>query len=418
MGLIIKLFVQGALQGNKQWGNPTKAESAYLDQNYSSPLNLPEYMKVECRNIDGDKAVFYTFHFQKNVNGVGGRPDSYLSLTLKLNAYYVDIQNIYAILKVTCHKYCIGELLEERQNYVQYIIEDFQSKDQRLKELEKSVKDYINMFSHQVDLMRLDDIPLSKTGLRSLALSDSDKATTLQQIKQNGGIIVSEFYPSFKEQTIEKNFQKKLEEIKEDHEATIERLNQTSLQQQENLKRLLEEAQNNSKKRQNETANEYKAEIERLNQQITDLEKQLEKAQNNSKKWQNEANTSDTTWERNLPVIITQSEKDEHQNNEYSKSRRNTFRKKVIEKPFKVISILFMGISFLLLLRVFVCLSTTNVRLSKINSILTDVKQALPHNSNSKKHSSSKQSSKTEKKKKNSQGSHPKQEKTKNKKHL
>ena len=155
MALTVKLFVHGVPAGKKQWGKFCEEDQRYLDQFYQGSKNIQEYMKVECRSIAGSPSVFYTFIIGKNINACDGRQGSYFALTLKMNSYYRDIQNIYAILKAAYHKYCMGLLLADRQNFVQFAIPDFKDKNEELLALEKSISDYIFKFSHDSDIKPL-----------------------------------------------------------------------------------------------------------------------------------------------------------------------------------------------------------------------------------------------------------------------
>ena len=200
MAFTVKLFVHGVPAGKKQWGMSCKEDQLYLDQFYQGNKDIQEYMKVECRNIAGSPSVFYTFIIGKNINACDGRQGSYFALTLKMNSYYRDIQNIYAILKAAYHKYCMGLLLTDCQNFVQFAIHDFQNKNEELLALEKSISDYISNFSHDSDIKPLDKQMLVAGKTKSICLSDCDSESALQLIRANGSILVSEFYASFREQ--------------------------------------------------------------------------------------------------------------------------------------------------------------------------------------------------------------------------
>jgi hypothetical protein len=272
MAFTVKLFVHGVPAGNKQWGKFCKDDQLYLDQFYQGNKNIQEYMKVECRNIAGSPSVFYTFIIGKNINACDGRQGSYFALTLKMNSYYRDIQNIYAILKAAYHKYCMGLLLTDCQNFVQFAIPDFQNKNEELLALEKSISDYISNFSHDSDIKPLDKQMLAGRETKSISLSDCDAESALQLIRTNGSIRVSEFYPSSREQKQEQLYAEELRSVQTRCDAKINEIESSTQQTLNDLRCQFESEKSNSAKREKEQLNA-------LNQRLAEAEEKLGKAQ-------------------------------------------------------------------------------------------------------------------------------------------
>lgn len=272
MAFIVKLFVHGVPAGKKQWGKFCKEDQLYLDQFYQDNKDIQEYMKVECRNIAGGPSIFYTFIIGKNINACDGRQGSYFALTLKMNSYYRDIQNIYAILKAAYHKYCMGLLLTDCQNFVQFTIHDFQNKNEELLALEKSISDYISNFSHDSDIKPLDKQMLVVGKTKSICLSDCDAESALQLIRANGSILVSEFYASFREQKREQLHAEELKSAQTRYAAEINKIEASSQQTLNDLRHQFESEKSKSAKREKEQLNA-------LNRRLVETEEKLGKAQ-------------------------------------------------------------------------------------------------------------------------------------------
>lgn len=272
MAFTVKLFIHGVPAGKKQWGQFCKEDQLYLDQFYQGNKDIQEYMKVECRNIAGSPSVFYTFIIGKNINAYNGRQGSYFALTLKMNSYYRDIQNIYAILKAAYHKYCMGLLLTDCQNFVQFAIPDFQNKNKELLALEKSISDYISNFSHDSDIKPLDKQMLAGGETKSISLSDCDAESALQLIRANGSILVSEFYASFREQKREQLHAEELKSVQTRCDTEINKIESSTQQTLNDLKRQFESEKSSSAKRE-------KKQLDALNQRLAEAEEKLGKAQ-------------------------------------------------------------------------------------------------------------------------------------------
>ncbi len=273
MGFTVKLFVHGVPAGKKQWGKFCKEDQLYLDQFYQDNKDIQEEcMKVECRNIAGSPSVFYTFIIGKNINACDGRQGSYFALTLKMNSYYRDIQNIYAILKAAYHKYCMGLLLADCQNFVQFAIPNFQNKNEELLALEKSISDYISNFSHDSDIKPLDKQMLAGGETKSICLSDCDAESALQLIRANGSILVSEFYPSSREQKREQLHAEELKSVQTRCDTEINKIESSTQQTLNDLKRQFEREKSSSAKREKE-------QLDALNQRLAEAEEKFGKAQ-------------------------------------------------------------------------------------------------------------------------------------------
>ena len=165
MGLNINIFVHGVPMGQKIWG-PKNEDQSYISSFYGPEWDVPEVMKVDIMNFGGIPYCYYSFVKGKKVYDSQGRAGSYFAITLRINAFYADIQNIYSILKAAYEKMCIGLCVMESDGSVKYICSDFQGIDTQLKAIENSILNYISKFSTDNDIIALKDFSVS--GQRAL----------------------------------------------------------------------------------------------------------------------------------------------------------------------------------------------------------------------------------------------------------
>jgi hypothetical protein len=154
MGLKLNLLVHGVPMGQKIWG-PKEGDQPYLSSFYGPKWDAPEVMKVDVMTFGGVSYCYYSFVKGLNVCDAQGRSGSYFALTLRINAFYNDIQNIYNILKAAYEKMCVGLCVQESNNVTKYLVTDFQNIDAQLKNIESRIISYISEFSVNEDLVGL-----------------------------------------------------------------------------------------------------------------------------------------------------------------------------------------------------------------------------------------------------------------------
>lgn len=196
MGLNIKLIVHGVPQGQKVWG-ASGNETKYIESFYSTDYSVEEQMRVERFVCDGAPYIYYTLVRGKNVVASDGRAGSYFALTLRMDAYYADIQNMYNILSAAYRKTIVGKCVAEQEGRAKYLIADFAQVEKQLKEVENHITEYIGYFSNSSDLQPLSSFKQSATGAaQSLSLLDCEAAKASQIVKSCGRLTVSPFFPS------------------------------------------------------------------------------------------------------------------------------------------------------------------------------------------------------------------------------
>ena len=112
MGLEVKFFVHGVSKGHKTWG-AEDTDIKYANAFYSVNWPLKEMMMVEVRENNGSPYCYYSFIRGEKVLGADNRDGSYMAITLRMNACYTDLQNMYNILRVAYEKACVGMYIQE-----------------------------------------------------------------------------------------------------------------------------------------------------------------------------------------------------------------------------------------------------------------------------------------------------------------
>lgn len=139
MSFQVTVILHGVPAGYKSFGKIDGQDKDYVQTFYNSnDWDEPEFLKVE----RVANKMFYTFIKCNNVNAYDGRSGSYLGITLRMNLYYADIQNIYSILKGVYKKLCIGTLVSDDGKRIQYIVSDFKDVGGKLVCLTRSKLDF------------------------------------------------------------------------------------------------------------------------------------------------------------------------------------------------------------------------------------------------------------------------------------
>ena len=226
MGLSIEIFIHGVPHGNKVWGEGVG--KSYLSKFYNAKYSTKEQMLVEVANVGGTKLCFYSFVLGTNVCANDGREGSYFAISVCMNAYYADIQNMYSILNAAYRKICFGKVLKPQGTGLKFCISDFSEVENVLIELKSNVIKYIGDFSNNEDIIELQSFPFSQGNGIELNLQECAADDCKALMKQNGAICVSTLFPTkeFSKQLAQKNEEvKKLKTAYEEQLSSIGKKN-------------------------------------------------------------------------------------------------------------------------------------------------------------------------------------------------
>lgn len=200
----ITLFVHGVPSGQDIWG-PPGADTKYIEAFYGRKSNVPSQMFLEVMQFDGETNAYYTYYYyndkmQDKQNRIGG----YFALTLRINFYYADVQNIYNLLEAAFNKYIVGSVLEYTAGGgCRFLISQLNNAEKNFIELEKELQHYLMEFSSDKDFVVLSGFKSNgQNECRTINLLEANSDVLFNLVKSNGKISVSAFYPTSKEQQI------------------------------------------------------------------------------------------------------------------------------------------------------------------------------------------------------------------------
>ena len=240
MGLNINLFVHGVPMGQKIWG-PKGEDQRYLSSFYGPKWDTPEVMKIDSMTFGGITYCYYSLVKGLNVSDSQGRTGSYIALTLRINALYGDVQNMYGILKAAYEKMCVGLCVQESNNVTKYLIADFQSVDTQLKNIESHIINYISEFSVNEDIVSLSGFSVnSQSTSLNVNLHECNKRVVLDSMKKYGKLMVSPYFLSATAANTVAKYKAEVETTKQKAQQEIQIQQKTS---QEKIDSVVSESQ-------------------------------------------------------------------------------------------------------------------------------------------------------------------------------
>lgn len=298
MGLNIKLMLHGVPQGQRKWGTEGD-DSRYLSSFYGPKWDVPEIMKVELIALGQQTYCYYTFLKGQNVCDVNGRSGSYIALTLKVNAFYADANNIYNLLKAAYEKMCVGTCVSDNGQMVKYLIPDFNDVAVQLEQIESHIISYISTFSVVSDVVSLSQLRVGQGKmLKNINLAECTSAVALASVQGSGAFLVSPYFlsssASAKVAQYKETMLVETEKVKADCQYAVQKAEEllaaTKEESQNRIDLLQEqfEQDKNSLNKQHEqeidalkkSYSQFDTERERLEMQIGDYSVKLRTAQN------------------------------------------------------------------------------------------------------------------------------------------
>jgi len=198
----IKLYAHGVPNGQDIWGNPG-AEAKYLEAFYGRQSKVSSQMFVDVMQFGGDSSSYYTFFRYGNFMDKGGRPGGYFALTLKINYFYTDIQNIYNLLEAAYNKYMVGTVVEQIKGGARFLVAKLDQAENYLKALEKELEHYLMQFSSDADFISMNGFKSNGLGdYATINLLEATPVVVTNHVKANAKISVSPQHPTSREQRI------------------------------------------------------------------------------------------------------------------------------------------------------------------------------------------------------------------------
>lgn len=280
--MTVDLILHGVPNGHDSWGED-------IDKHYLSTFYVKKsdrkYLLIEARKIDGKPFVYYHYLKYNNVMAADGRSGSYLGITLKIDAYYKDILNIYNIMEVIYNRYLTDVAFTNEGDSIKYKVSKFDMIEAELKDAQSKIVNLILLSAKQKDFETFDSSYFNNDNKTiKVFLLDCTQENVMQALKKFGRIEISKYYPSLNEQqkikSVEARFegtvqQKELELKRADSKinefATKSQAQQNQIERQNNeianLKSSVKEKENRLKELQ--TASQQIKDLEQKNKTLT-----------------------------------------------------------------------------------------------------------------------------------------------------
>lgn len=232
--MTVDFILHGVPNGQDFWG--ASDDNHYFSTFYVQK-NEKEYLSIEARKVFGKTYCYYNYLKYNNVIAADGRAGAYLGITLRFDAYYKDILNIYQIFEVIYNN-LLNSILEKNGENVKFKIPKFEVAERELTEIKKKVVSLIQLSANAQDFTALNDSFFSVENKTVQAfLLDCTPENVLQALKKYGKVDISKYYPS-------NNEVKKISIIEERYASAISQMHRDLSEKNININKLTEECSN------------------------------------------------------------------------------------------------------------------------------------------------------------------------------
>lgn len=104
--------------------------------------NEKEYLSIETRKVSGKSYCYYNYLKYNNVTAADGRAGAYLGITLRFDAYYKDVLNIYQVFEIIYNN-LLDTVFDKNGEGIKFKISKFEASDRELNEIKKKIVNLI-----------------------------------------------------------------------------------------------------------------------------------------------------------------------------------------------------------------------------------------------------------------------------------
>lgn len=291
MALNINLYVHGVPMGHKTWGVLGEDDN-FIANFYGPKWPAKELMQVDIRECKGKVYSYYTFVKGQNVMGYDNRTGSYFALTIRMDAYYADLQNMYKILSAAYEKMCVGRLVQKQGKDIKFIVQDFTVLDNELKGMENRIISYIGEFSNNKDLVSFSGFKTNgQQSAQTENLLECDNVKALNTVKATGKISVSPYYPSKEVKELISKNEDEMQKLRQMASQQINEAHEKASQQIRNIESKANEDIASVRRQASEEMTRLKSQYSSVDKQMNELEQKLKQEKERSKQLQKELRT-------------------------------------------------------------------------------------------------------------------------------
>ena len=209
--MTVDLIIHGVPNGQDMWG--VNDDTHYFSTFYVQK-DEKEILTIETRKISGKSYTCYNYLKYNCVTAFDGRAGAYLGITLRFDAYYKNVLNIYHLCEIVYNNLTDIILVKNGDN-VKFKIAKFEDADRELNEIKRKMINLINLSATAKDFISINDSFFNNEGLVIKAfLLDCTPDNVMQALSRYGKVEISKYYPSVNET-------KKLKGVEERFKATI-----------------------------------------------------------------------------------------------------------------------------------------------------------------------------------------------------
>ncbi len=231
--MTVDFILHGVPNGQDFWG--ASDDNHYFSTFYVQK-NEKEYLSVEARKVSGKSYCYYNYLKYNNVTAADGRAGAYLGITLRFDAYYKDILNVYQIFEIIYNNF-LDTILDKNGEGIKFKVAKFEAAERELNEIKKKVVSLIQLSATAKDFTALNDSFFNNEDKTIQAfLLDCTPENVLQALKKYGKVDISKYYPSTNEA-------KKMRSIEERYASTISQKDKDLSEKNLNINKLTDECQ-------------------------------------------------------------------------------------------------------------------------------------------------------------------------------
>lgn len=207
----LELIVHGVPKGQDFFGDAE--EQSYIGSFYTGNSNVVKKMLVEVRLHDNKKYTYYNY-IVYNTLDYDGRSGGYFALSIRVDAFCIQVLDLLYIFDIIYKRYVIGLLIKVEQDRPRYLMPEFASKQAEIKTIETKLIEFIQLSFSGNDFIHLDStFNVGKNQVLECNLRDCTVESILSSVRKYSSVAISEEYKSTMENQIEKQYQTRLAEV-------------------------------------------------------------------------------------------------------------------------------------------------------------------------------------------------------------
>lgn len=209
--MTVDLILHGVPNGQDIWG--VKDDTHYFSTFYVQK-DEREMLSIEVRKVAGKSYCYYNYLKYNGVIASDKRAGSYFGITLRFDAYYKDIVNIYHVCEIIYNNLADAIFVKNGDN-IRFKISRFTEMDNELIEIKKKTINLINLSVASRDFAPINDSFFKNDSkIIKAFLLDCTPDNVMQALLKYGKVEVSKHHTSINET-------KKLKGVEERFNTTI-----------------------------------------------------------------------------------------------------------------------------------------------------------------------------------------------------